>query len=136
LKHFWHIPPETPKALRRTTACQTATQDALRSLGEGGLTYVVAICDHPHRASEGEGRVHYVYLLQSERFPDQRYIGVTSDLKQRIPDHNSGKSAHTSKYVPWKLVTHIAFSDKQKAETFERYLKSGSGHAFAKKRLW
>ena len=81
-------------------------------------------------------RVHYVYLLQSERFPDQRYVGVTADLKQRIPDHNEGKSPHTSKYVPWKLVTYVAFSDKQKAETFERYLKSGSGHAFAKKRLW
>ncbi len=39
-------------------------------------------------------------------------------------------------YTPWKLVTYIAFSDERKAETFERYLKSGSGHAFAKKRLW
>ena len=51
-------------------------------------------------------------------------------------EHNAGKSSHTSKYVPWKLVTYIAFSDDQKAEAFERYLKSGSGHAFAKKRLW
>ena len=64
---------------------------------------------------------------------DQRYVGVTSDLKQRLAEHNGGKSSHTSKYVPWKLVTYIAFSDEQKAETFERYLKSGSGHAFAKK---
>lgn len=80
--------------------------------------------------------MHYVYLLQSERFPDRRYIGVTADLKQRIPEHNAGKSSHTSKYIPWKLVMYVAFSDKQKAETFERYLKSGSGHAFAKKRLW
>jgi len=46
------------------------------------------------------------------------------------------KSPHTSKYAPWKLITYVAFSDEQKAETFERYLKSGSGHAFAKKRLW
>jgi putative endonuclease len=43
---------------------------------------------------------------------------------------------HTSKYAPWKLVTYVAFSDRQKAEAFEHYLKSGSGHAFAKKRLW
>ncbi len=86
--------------------------------------------------AKGVGPVHYVYLLQSERFPDQRYIGVTSDLKKRIPDHNSGKSAHTSKYVPWKLVTYVAFSDRHKAEIFERYLKSGSGHAFANKRFW
>ncbi len=80
--------------------------------------------------------MRYVYLLQSEAVVDQRYIGVTSDLKQRLAEHNAGKSSHTSKYVPWKLVTYVAFSDERKAETFERYLKSGSGHAFARKRLW
>jgi putative endonuclease len=75
-------------------------------------------------------------LLQIESIIGQRYVGVTSDLKQRLADHNAGKSPHTSKYVPWKLVNYVVFSDDQKAETFERYLKSGSGHAFAKKRLW
>ncbi len=80
--------------------------------------------------------MHYVYLLQSEAVVGQRYIGATFDLKQRLAEHNAGKSPHTSKYNPWKLVTYIAFSDERKAETFERYLKSGSGHAFAKKRLW
>jgi putative endonuclease len=80
--------------------------------------------------------VHYVYLLQSESAIGQRYVGVTADLRQRLAEHNAGKSAHTSKYVPWKLVTYVAFSDEQKAEAFERYLKSGSGHAFARKRLW
>ncbi len=80
--------------------------------------------------------MRYVYLLQSEAITGQRYVGVTSDLKQRLAEHNAGKSLHTSKYTPWKLITYIAFSDPQKAETFERYLKSGSGHAFARKRLW
>jgi putative endonuclease len=80
--------------------------------------------------------MHYVYLLQSEAANLQRYIGLTSNLKKRLADHNAGKSAHTSKYCRWKLITHVAFSDIRKAETFERYLKSGSGHAFAKKRLW
>ncbi len=80
--------------------------------------------------------MHYVYLLQSEAVVGQRYVGVTSDLKQRLAEHNAGKSPHTSKYVPWKLVTYVAFSDEGKAETFERYLKCGSGHAFARKRLW
>jgi putative endonuclease len=78
----------------------------------------------------------YVYLLQSEAAVGQRYVGLTSDLKQRLADHNAEKSPHTSKYIPWKLVTYVAFSDERKAEVFERYLKSGSGHAFAKKRFW
>jgi putative endonuclease len=70
--------------------------------------------------------VRYIYLLQSESVISQRYAGVTSDVKQRLAGHNAGKYPHTSKYVPWKLVTYVAFSDDQDAETFERYLKSGS----------
>jgi len=80
--------------------------------------------------------MYYVYLLQSEAFARQRYIGITSDLKKRFAEHNARKSPHTSKYAPWRLVTYVAFSNKRKAEDFEYYLKSGSGHAFAKKRLW
>jgi putative endonuclease len=66
----------------------------------------------------------------------QRYVGLTTNLKQRFEEHNAGKSAHTSKHPPWRLVTDIAFSDRAKAESSERYLKSGSGHAFAAKRFW
>ncbi|WOH68946.1 GIY-YIG nuclease family protein [Bradyrhizobium sp. BWA-3-5] len=73
---------------------------------------------------------------EGESFSDQRYVGMASDVQRRLSDHNAGKSPHTSKFLPWKLVTYIAFSDEQKARTFERYLKSGSGHAFARKRLW
>jgi predicted GIY-YIG superfamily endonuclease len=80
--------------------------------------------------------MHYVYLIASEAAPDQRYVGVTSDLKSRIVDHNAGKSFHTSKFRPWRLTTYVAFSSPAKAEAFERYLKLGSGHAFARKRLW
>src|SRR6188508_3195995 len=60
----------------------------------------------------------YVYLLQSEASAGQRYVGITSDLRQRLADHNAGRSPHTSKYAPWRLVTYVAFSDGQKAETF------------------
>lgn len=61
---------------------------------------------------------------------------VTDDLKARIRDHNAGKSSHTAKFMPWTLVTYLAFSDEKKAIEFERYLKTGSGWAFANKRLW
>lgn len=80
--------------------------------------------------------MHYVYLIESIADPTKRYVGVTADLKARLAEHNAGKSAHTSKHLPWRLVTYIAFSDRPQAEAFERYLKSGSGHAFARKRLW
>jgi predicted GIY-YIG superfamily endonuclease len=80
--------------------------------------------------------VHYVYLLVSENDPEQRYIGKTFDLRRRLTEHNCGKSPHTSHFSPWRLVIYIAFSDERKAERFERYLKSGSGHAFANRHLW
>ena len=78
----------------------------------------------------------YVYLLQSHTSPDQRYVGLTTDLKRRLTEHNAGKSHFTSRFIPWRLVTYIAFSDQAKATAFERYLKSGSGHAFLRKHLW
>lgn len=78
----------------------------------------------------------YVYLIESLSTHGQRYVGLTADLRRRFREHNAGKSLHTSKYRPWRLVTYLAFSDRVKAESFERYLKSGSGHAFAAKRLW
>ena len=77
----------------------------------------------------------YVYLLQSIAHPDQTYTGLTNDLRHRLKEHNSGESAHTRKYMPWQLVTYLAFSDSAKAITFERYLKTASGRAFASKRL-
>ena len=78
----------------------------------------------------------YVYLLQSIPFPEKRYVGLTSNLKNRLNAHNRGQSLHTAKFKPWKLVTYVAFSNESKAVEFEEYLKSGSGRAFANKRLW
>lgn len=77
--------------------------------------------------------MHYAYILKSISEPSQTYIGYTSDLKQRLKDHNSGKSLHTSKYKPWKLEFYCAFNNKYKALEFEKYLKSHSGKAFTKK---
>jgi predicted GIY-YIG superfamily endonuclease len=79
--------------------------------------------------------VQYVYLLESVPFPEESYIGFTDNLRNRLKVHNSGGSPHTAKFKPWRLITYIAFSDEKKALAFERYLKSHSGRAFAKKRL-
>jgi len=45
--------------------------------------------------------MRYVYLLQSEAFTGERYIGITADLRKRLAEHNAGRSPHTSKYAPW-----------------------------------
>ena len=79
--------------------------------------------------------MHYVYILKSLSHPAQHYIGSTSDLKRRLRDHNSETSIHTSKFRPWFLDAYFAFSNRQRAVAFERYLKSGSGKAFANRHL-
>ena len=76
----------------------------------------------------------YVCILESDD-AEHFYVGITDDLRARIEKHNSGEVSHTSKFVPWRLKTYVAFSDDRKAFAFERYLKSASGRAFAKKRL-
>lgn len=77
----------------------------------------------------------YVYILQSEGFSGRYYVGITDDLRARLAKHNAGDVSHTSKYAPWALKTYVAFSEEAQAFAFEKYLKSASGRAFAKKRL-
>jgi len=86
--------------------------------------------------SIGAGGMRYVYLLESETDPRQRYVGMTKDLRRRIAAHNAGRSPHTSKFKPWRMITYLAFTASAKAAAFEQYLKSGSGQAFANRRLW
>lgn len=77
----------------------------------------------------------YTYALQSEARPDQRYIGHTEDLRERLKYHNAGKVPHTSRHRPWRVKFYAAFESVELARRFEAYLKSGSGHAFAHRRL-
>ncbi|UCH36632.1 MAG: GIY-YIG nuclease family protein [Armatimonadota bacterium] len=77
-----------------------------------------------------------VYLLESVRYPRQRYVGLASDPEERLKEHNAGKSPHTSRYVPWRIVAAVRFEKAGRAVAFERYLKSGPGRAFAKRHFW
>jgi putative endonuclease len=87
----------------------------------------------PRRNEVKAGFMKYVYMLQSEIAPDRHYVGLTEDLKRRFAEHNFGKSIHTNKFKPWRLITYVAFSDHAKANKFESYLKTGSGRAFARR---
>ena len=86
-------------------------------------------------AKEGDNALNYVYVLQSVGQPEQYYTGLTKDVDLRLAHHNAGQSAHTAKFKPWRLVSWHYFADAGTAAAFERYLKSGSGRAFAAKRL-
>ena len=78
-------------------------------------------------------RFHYVYILRSFTNDDLHYVGLSEDLEERLKKHNAGQCRHTSKFRPWQIETAIAFRSKEKAVTFEKYLKSHSARAFARK---
>ncbi|HTM78374.1 MAG TPA: GIY-YIG nuclease family protein [Devosia sp.] len=79
--------------------------------------------------------MQYVYILRSQPDPERYYVGTTADLKVRLAKHNAGEVSHTSKYRPWQIKTYLGFDDEGQAHAFEKYLKTASSRAFAKKRL-
>jgi len=79
------------------------------------------------------GDKRFVYVLKNADRNPHFYVGVTSDVKARLADHNAGRCPHTASRRTWQLHVVIEFSDQAAAIRFERYLKSGSGRAFAKR---
>jgi len=78
--------------------------------------------------------MYYVYIIQSQK-DGGYYVGSTEDLKRRLAEHDRGGSKFTSAKRPYDLAWYCAFCDKPRALEFEKYLKQGSGFAFARKRL-
>ena len=75
----------------------------------------------------------FVYVLRSDSDPDRHYVGVTSDVDNRLEWHNHGPSGHTVEHRPWSLVVAIEFPTERQAVRFEKYMKSGSGRSFTKR---
>jgi predicted GIY-YIG superfamily endonuclease len=100
------------------------------SLGAGGpygANSELRMAGHPRHFY----MMFYTYIIESLNCSGKYYIGHTSDLKQRVSEHNAGRCVYTAKFVPWKLKIYVAFETLEQTQHFERYLKSDSGHAFA-----
>ncbi len=76
----------------------------------------------------------YVYIIQSE-VDRSIYVGMTKNLAHRIYEHNNRLSGFTKSKVPWKLLWYCVFSNEKNAILFEKYLKTGSGRAFIRRRI-
>ena len=83
------------------------------------------------------GRAHspkrFVYILRSVGSPERRYVGLTADVSTRLAAHNAGQNPPTARWRPWVIDVCVEFRSEQVAASFEKYLKSGSGHEFAKR---
>jgi len=66
--------------------------------------------------------MYYVYVLKS-RIDSNLYIGYTSNLRQRIKDHNNGKTKSIKHRIPFELIYYEAYKNKTDARKREIELK-------------
>ena len=75
----------------------------------------------------------FVYILRSESDPSRHYIGRATNVDERLEWHNTGPCGYTIQHRPCRVLVTIEFPCESAAARFEKYLKSGSGRAFAKR---
>ena len=78
--------------------------------------------------------MYYTYVLLSRK-DKNFYIGHTSDLRKRFKEHNDGKSRSTKPRRPFDLVYYEACLNRFDAIRREKFLKTGPGGRYLKKRL-
>jgi len=69
--------------------------------------------------------MYWVYVLKNEK--NRTYVGYTSNLNNRLTDHNIGRSYWTSRFKNWRLVYYETFQTRTEAIIREKILKSGKG---------
>ena len=74
---------------------------------------------------------YFVYILFSQR-DQKRYIGLTSNLGQRMREHSQGSVKSTRNRRPLKLIYFEKFVTKSEALYRENFFKSGRGRKFLK----
>lgn len=79
--------------------------------------------------------MHFVYIIVSVPCPDRYYVGRAENVRKRLDQHNQGIVVSTAAFRPWRLRTAVCFTRKHRAAEFERYLKTGSGIVFLRKRF-
>ena len=78
--------------------------------------------------------MYYVYFLKSLN-SDFRYVGYTSNLENRLTEHNTGLNKSTKPFIPFELNAYVAVKTEKIAKDLEKYFKTGSGIAFSRKRI-
>ena len=73
----------------------------------------------------------YVYAIKSLK--DGRiYVGMCSNLENRLKEHNAGKTKSTKGFMPWFFIYSEEVKSRLEARKREKYLKSGVGKEFLK----
>jgi putative endonuclease len=78
--------------------------------------------------------MYFVYVLRSEG-TGRHYVGHTSELTQRLGQHNNGITKSTKNRGPWVLIYQERYPTKADAMRRERFLKTGQGREELKQLL-
>jgi len=79
--------------------------------------------------------MHHFYVLKSKK-SEQLYFGYTSDLKERLLQHNSGLVKSTKPHIPFKLVYCESYLSKDDAKHREYSVKlRGNAYLQLKRRI-
>jgi hypothetical protein len=98
----------TRSSLRLVRSANRRLERARRSRGEGGpADRIQATAGKPARDF---AVVDYPYILQSKSAPNQRYIGLTRDLKKRLLHRQDGRSPilRNSLRGLWSRTSHLS----------------------------
>ena len=73
----------------------------------------------------------YILLLKNKRL----YTGFTTNLKERVEQHNEGKVESTKYLRPLKLIHYETYILEEDARRREKFLKTSDGKKFLNRQL-
>ena len=73
----------------------------------------------------------FVYVIQS-KFDNSHYVGMSSNLGNRLQEHNRKKVRSTRSKIPWVIIYQEEVDNREHARIREKYLKSAAGRRFRK----
>ena len=76
---------------------------------------------------------YFSYVLNSLK-DGIHYYGSTSNMGNRLRDHNSGKSKFTKGHRPWEVIHIEEFATRSEAMKRESFYKSINGNIWLKEK--
>ncbi|MFA5157656.1 MAG: GIY-YIG nuclease family protein [Patescibacteria group bacterium] len=68
---------------------------------------------------------YFVYMIENAK--SRHYIGITTDPKRRLAEHNNSGAKSTKPFGPWKLIYSEEFENRSEACKREWHLKNSVG---------
>lgn len=126
-----------PAIERKLISGKLAKRPRNRLGGQGSIEY--RACGRQGASDYGDMEENsksefFVYVLRSIEH-ERNYVGFTTNVENRLFQHNSGKTKSTKGYVPWRLLFTESYKTKEEALQREKYLKSGIGRDYIKSKL-